>query len=73
MRLSWNEVRARAAAFANDWRDAAYEIFLLGESGARDHPERLHDLSTMEKGLLPAAVAHFTAAGHSLQLSTETG
>ncbi|MDE0028389.1 MAG: class I SAM-dependent DNA methyltransferase [Deltaproteobacteria bacterium] len=25
MRLSWNEVRARAAAFANDWRDAAYE------------------------------------------------
>ena len=25
MRLSWNEVRARAAAFADDWRDAAYE------------------------------------------------
>ena len=25
MRLSWNEVRARAAAFANDWQDAAYE------------------------------------------------
>ena len=25
MRLSWNEVRARAAAFAGDWRDAAYE------------------------------------------------
>ena len=25
MRLSWNEVRARAAAFAADWRDAAYE------------------------------------------------
>ena len=25
MRLSWNEVRARAARFANDWRDAAYE------------------------------------------------
>ena len=25
MRLSWNEVRARAATFANDWRDAAYE------------------------------------------------
>ena len=25
MRLSWNEVRARAAAFAQDWRDAAYE------------------------------------------------
>ncbi len=25
MRLSWNEVRARAAAFAEDWRDAAYE------------------------------------------------
>ena len=25
MRLSWNEVRARAAAFARDWRDAAYE------------------------------------------------
>ena len=25
MRLSWNEVRARAAAFAHDWRDAAYE------------------------------------------------
>ncbi len=25
MRLSWNEVRARAAAFAVDWTDAAYE------------------------------------------------
>ena len=25
MRLSWNEVRARAAEFAEDWRDAAYE------------------------------------------------
>lgn len=25
MRLSWNEIRVRAAAFADDWRDAAYE------------------------------------------------
>ena len=25
MRLTWNEVRARAAAFAEDWKDAAYE------------------------------------------------
>ena len=25
MRLSWNEIRARAAAFAAEWRDAAYE------------------------------------------------
>ena len=25
MRLSWNEVRVRAAAFAGEWRDAAYE------------------------------------------------
>ncbi len=25
MRLSWNEVRVRAASFARDWRDAAYE------------------------------------------------
>ena len=25
MRLSWNVVRARAAAFAEDWKDAAYE------------------------------------------------
>ena len=25
MRLSWNEVRARAASFAKEWRDAAYE------------------------------------------------
>ena len=25
MRLSWNEVRARAAAFSEEWRDAAYE------------------------------------------------
>ncbi len=25
MRLSWNEVRARAADFAREWRDAAYE------------------------------------------------
>ena len=25
MRLSWNEIRARAAAFARDWADAAYE------------------------------------------------
>ena len=25
MRLSWNEIRARAAAFAKEWQDAAYE------------------------------------------------
>ena len=25
MRLSWNEVRVRSAAFAEDWKDAAYE------------------------------------------------
>ena len=25
MRLSWNEVRVRAAVFAEDWKDAAYE------------------------------------------------
>ena len=25
MRLSWNEIRARAASFADEWRDAAYE------------------------------------------------
>ncbi len=25
MRLSWNEIRARAAAFAKEWRNAAYE------------------------------------------------
>ncbi len=25
MRLSWNEVRARAATFAHEWRDASYE------------------------------------------------
>ena len=25
MRLSWNEVRARAATFAREWRDASYE------------------------------------------------
>lgn len=25
MHLNWNEIRARAAAFADDWRDAAYE------------------------------------------------
>ncbi|MXX09185.1 MAG: class I SAM-dependent DNA methyltransferase, partial [Synechococcus sp. SB0667_bin_8] len=25
MRLSWNEVRARAARFAEEWQDAAYE------------------------------------------------
>ena len=25
MRLSWNEVRARAATFAEEWQDAAYE------------------------------------------------
>lgn len=24
-RLSWNEIRARAATFADEWRDAAYE------------------------------------------------
>ena len=24
MHLSWNEVRARAAVFAEDWKDAAY-------------------------------------------------
>ena len=25
MRLSWNEIRARAADFAREWADAAYE------------------------------------------------
>ena len=25
MRLSWNEIRARASVFAEEWRDAAYE------------------------------------------------
>ncbi len=25
MRLSWNEIRARAAVFAKEWRNAAYE------------------------------------------------
>ena len=25
MHLSWNEIRARAAAFAKEWRGAAYE------------------------------------------------
>jgi len=25
VRLSWNEARARAATFAGDWKDAAYE------------------------------------------------
>ena len=25
MRLSWNEIRARAARFAEDWKDAHYE------------------------------------------------
>ena len=25
MRLSWNEIRARAARFARDWKDARYE------------------------------------------------
>ena len=25
MRLSWNEIRVRAAAFSKDWKDAAYE------------------------------------------------
>ena len=25
MRLSWNEIRARGARFADEWRDAAYE------------------------------------------------
>ena len=25
MRLSWNEIRARAAAFAEEWKDEGYE------------------------------------------------
>ncbi len=25
MRLSWNEIRARAAAFAQEWADTGYE------------------------------------------------
>ncbi len=25
MRLSWNEIRVRAAAFAEEWKDAHYE------------------------------------------------
>ncbi|WP_460253219.1 hypothetical protein [Acidiphilium sp. MT5] len=25
MRLSWGEIRGRAARFADEWRDAAYE------------------------------------------------
>ena len=30
MRLSWNEIRARAAEFTREWADAAYE---KGETG----------------------------------------
>ena len=29
MRLSWNEIRARAAKFADDWQDAAYEMGIM--------------------------------------------
>ena len=54
-------------------RETGHETFPLGESEARNHPERLHDLSTMEKALLTAAVVYFCAAGHSPQLSTQTG
>ena len=25
MRLAWKEIRARAAAFSEDWKDATYE------------------------------------------------
>ena len=31
MRLSWNEVRARAAKFAGDWQDAASRKKLCGK------------------------------------------
>ena len=32
MRLSWNEIRARAARFADEWRDAAYEKGIMWKS-----------------------------------------
>ena len=32
MRLSWNEIRARAATFADDWQDAAYEKGIMWKS-----------------------------------------
>ena len=37
MRLSWNEIRARAAAFAREWADAAYE---KGETQSFSRAER---------------------------------
>ena len=32
MHLSWNEIRARAAKFADDWQDAAYEKGIMWQS-----------------------------------------
>ena len=53
MRLSWNEVRARAAAFAADWRDAAHRRTLttIGTTvtpmAAPGCDPALHDRETM--------------------------
>ena len=32
MRLSWNEIRARAAKFSDDWQEAAYEKGIMRQS-----------------------------------------
>ena len=32
MRLSWNEIRARAAKFSDDWQEAAYEKGIMWQS-----------------------------------------
>ncbi|HZR64622.1 MAG TPA: hypothetical protein VFA85_05695 [Terriglobales bacterium] len=45
MRLSWPEIRARAAKFATDWKDAHYERGETQESelapeGAEPHEAR---------------------------------
>ena len=56
MRLSWNEVRAPTAAFAEDWKDAAYEegetqsfynefFEVFGNASARPRERKCYRLS----------------------------
>ena len=66
MRLSWNEVRARAAAFADEWRDAAYEkgetqsfynaFFYFGVTTLNVCPNDYHEINLppSRRTLLPA-------------------
>ncbi len=65
MRLSWNEVRVRAASFADDWADAHYEkgetqsfyndffsVFGVQRRSVARYEEHVHKLASQKSGFI---------------------